>query len=225
MVCRGSRGTRDTHPQQLHRVDENQHIGSEVDDRGLDRPDPTHQCGGNAQHMHHAHADEQVLLNRAVGAAGDGAGDNKTLDLSLSGGTVTLDPAGILTITRSGNTLTLTATEVDGSVTNEAWTVDADDADTEVISNQTVKFQGAGITTTDYNPATDVLLITSNEVDGSVTNEGILGVAAGISTTSVITSNTSSANGVTISVAGILTIGETTSTNGGSSEAIIELSV
>ncbi|MCB0542091.1 MAG: hypothetical protein KDC70_01150, partial [Saprospiraceae bacterium] len=28
--------------------------------------------------------------------AGDGAGDNKTLDLSLGGGTVTLDPAGIL---------------------------------------------------------------------------------------------------------------------------------
>ena len=51
------------------------------------------------------------------------------------------------------------------------WTIDADDADTEVISNQTVKFQGAGITTTDYNPATDVLLITSTEVDGSITNE------------------------------------------------------
>lgn len=147
--------------------------------------------------------------------AGDGAGDNKTLDLSLGGGTVTLDPAGILTISRSGNTLTLTATEVDGSVTNEAWTVDADDADTEVISNQTVKFQGGGITTTDYNPATDVLLITSNEVDGSVTNEGILGVAAGASTTSIITSNTVGANGVTLSVAGILTISETTSTNGG----------
>ena len=56
-------------------------------------------------------------------------------------------------------------------MTNEAWTIDGDDADTEVISNQTVKFQGAGITTTDYNPTTDVLLITSTEVDGSTTNE------------------------------------------------------
>lgn len=57
----------------------------------------------------------------------------------------------------SGNP-TITAT--DPSPTNEAWTIDADDADTEVISNQTVKFQGAGTITTDYNPATDVLLIT-----------------------------------------------------------------
>jgi hypothetical protein len=48
--------------------------------------------------------------------------------------------------------MTISATEVDGSVTNEAWTIDGDDVDTEVISNQTVKFQGAGITTTDYNP-------------------------------------------------------------------------
>lgn len=58
----------------------------------------------------------------------------------------------------SGNpTITNTG---DLSATNEAWTVDADDADTEVISNQTVKFQGAGTITTDYNPTTDVLLIT-----------------------------------------------------------------
>lgn len=52
----------------------------------------------------------------------------------------------------------LTAT--DGSTTNEAWTIDGDDADTEVISNQTVKFQGASGVTTDYNPGTNVLLIT-----------------------------------------------------------------
>ena len=58
----------------------------------------------------------------------------------------------------SGNpTITNTG---DLSATNEAWTIDADDADTELISNQTVKFQGAGTITTDYNPATDVLLIT-----------------------------------------------------------------
>lgn len=57
----------------------------------------------------------------------------------------------------SGNP-TITAT--DPSPTNEAWTIDADDADTEVVSNQTVKFQGAGTITTDYNPTTDVLLIT-----------------------------------------------------------------
>jgi hypothetical protein len=192
-----------------------------------------------------------------------------TNTLSLGGGSFTLQSGGIVSISNSSGTVTISATEVDGSVTNEAWTIDGDDADTEVISNQTVKFQGAGIAVTDYNPATDVLLITATEVDGSttnevqtyahsgtssytntlslgggsftlqssgivtisnssgtvtigatevdgsITNEGILGVSAGISTTSIITSNTSTANGVTLSVAGILTIGETTSTNGG----------
>lgn len=54
---------------------------------------------------------------------------------------------------------------------NEAWTIDADDADSEVISNQVVKFQGAGINVTDYVPGTNTLIITGTEVDGSVTNE------------------------------------------------------
>ncbi len=71
-----------------------------------------------------------------------------------------------LTLDGSGN---LTAN--DASATNEAWTIDGDDADTELITTQTVKFQGAGINVTDYNPATDVLLITGTEVDGSTTNE------------------------------------------------------
>jgi len=100
------------------------------------------------------------------------SGASSPVTLASSTGTdVTFTEGGIVTITASSSNLTISATEVDGSVTNEAWTIDADDADTEVISNQTVKFEGAGITTTDYNPATDVLLITSTEVDGSVTNE------------------------------------------------------
>ena len=56
----------------------------------------------------------------------------------------------------------------DLSATNEAWTVDADDADTELITNQTVKFEGAGGITTDYNPGTNVVLITgSPSTDGN----------------------------------------------------------
>lgn len=56
---------------------------------------------------------------------------------------------------------------------------------------------------------------TLSEVDGSVTNEGILGVSAGSGTTSVITSNTSTATGVTITAGTNMTISETTGTNGG----------
>jgi hypothetical protein len=60
--------------------------------------------------------------------------------------------------------------------------------------------------------ATNVSIVTG---DGSVTNEGVLGVAAGTPTSSVITSNTSGATGVTVSVSTGLSISETTNTNGG----------
>jgi hypothetical protein len=199
------------------------------------------------------------------------SGTSSPVTLNSNTGTdVTFTQGGIVTISATSGNITISATEVDGSVTNEAWTIDADDVDTEVISNQTVKFQGAGITTTDYNPTTDVLLITSTEVDGStsnelqtyghagtttytntlsngggsfsitgaginvvsqtagavtitatevdgsVTNEGTLGVGAGSGTSSTLLSNTSGANAVTINTAGILAISESTSSNGGS---------
>ncbi len=161
------------------------------------------------------------ISNEGVLGVGAGSGTSSTLLSTTSGANaVTINAAGILAITEStsanGGSITLTATEVDGSVTNEAWTIDADDADTEVISNQTVKFQGAGITATDYDPATNVLLITSTEVDGSVTNEGTLGVGAGGASSSTLITNTSGGNAVTINVAGINTISESTSANGGS---------
>ena len=82
-------------------------------------------------------------------------GDGDVANLALSG------------LSISAGTLTAT----DPSATNEAWTIDADDADTELITTQTVKFQGGGITVTDYIPGTDILTITSTEADGSTTNE------------------------------------------------------
>jgi len=126
--------------------------------------------------------------------------------------TVVLNNGGITVVTGTYPNFTITSTEVDGSTTNEAWTIDADDADTEVISNQTVKFQGAGITTTDYNTSTDVLLITSTEVDGSVTNEGSLTVGAGGGNSSTIVSNTSGSTAVTIEGGSNVTITESGST-------------
>jgi len=59
----------------------------------------------------------------------------------------------------------------DLSSTNEAWTIDATGGDTEVISNQTVLFEGAGIASTSYSSVTNTLTITATEVDGSTTNE------------------------------------------------------
>jgi len=62
-------------------------------------------------------------------------------------------------------------TEVDGSTTNEAWTVDGDGGDTEVISNQTLLFAGSGIASTSYSSGSNTLTITATEVDGSTSNE------------------------------------------------------
>lgn len=55
-------------------------------------------------------------------------------------------------------------TNFDLSTTNEAWTADADDADTEVITNQTVKMEGGVGIVTDYVPASDKFTFA---VDGS----------------------------------------------------------
>jgi hypothetical protein len=57
---------------------------------------------------------------------------------------------------------------------------------------------------------------TYTDTDALTNNEGQLGVGAGGASSSVLTSNTSGATGVTINVAGINTISETTSANGGS---------
>lgn len=84
--------------------------------------------------------------------------DNQTLSIRAGKGTIDLTNSTSITL-------------ADSSATNEAWTIDGDDADTELISNQTVKFEGAGIVTTDYVPASDKIIITANEVDGSTSNE------------------------------------------------------
>ena len=58
--------------------------------------------------------------------------------------------------------------------------------------------------------------VITTEVDGSISNEGVLGVGAGSGTSSTLLSTTSGSNAVTINAAGILAITESTSANGGS---------
>lgn len=58
--------------------------------------------------------------------------------------------------------------------------------------------------------------ITVSATDVSNSNEGVLGVGAGGSTSTTIVTNTSGGNAVTINVAGPLSIAESTSSNGGS---------
>lgn len=108
--------------------------------------------------------------------------------------------AGNPTITNTG----------DLSATNEAWTVDADDADTELITTQTVKFQGGGITVTDYIPGTDILTITSTEADGSTTNE--LQAFGHSGTTSYTNTLSNSGGSFTLQSGGIVSLSHTTGT-------------
>ena len=92
--------------------------------------------------------------------------------------------------------------------------------DTDLDGKTNVLDIGAGLVKTDANGVVSTAVAgtdyVATEVDGSVTNEGILGVGAGAANTATITSNTSTANPVTIAVSGGgLAISETTNTNGG----------
>lgn len=60
------------------------------------------------------------------------------------------------------------------------------------------------------------ITITNSDADQSISNEGTLGVGAGSGTSSVITSNTSGATGVTLNASTGISITESTSSNGGS---------
>ena len=112
---------------------------------------------------------------------------------------------------------------MDGSVTNELQTISNTSnatSHTVTLSNTGGSVQlveGSNITLTTTGTASDgiVTIAAAAEVDGSISNEGILGVGAGGANTATITTNTSTGNAVTVSGGGILAVTETTSANGG----------
>lgn len=155
------------------------------------------------------------VTNEGLLSVGAGGANTSTISSNTSGSnTVTISGGGIVTVTENTgtHTITVSATEVDGSVTNEAWTIDATGGDTEVISNQTVLFAGAGIASTSYSSGTNTLTITATEVDGSVSNEGSLTVGAGTATTSLINSNTAGSTPVTLEAGSNVTLSESGNT-------------
>lgn len=110
--------------------------------------------------------------------------DNQTLSIRAGKGTIDLTNSTSITL-------------ADSSATNEAWTIDGDDSDTELISNQTVKFEGSGIVTTDYVPASDKIIITATEVDGSTSNE-LQNISYGAKSGNDVPVNISSGSGVNL---------------------------
>ena len=162
-----------------------------------------------------------VVTIAATGAGTDlsfsGASSPVTLN-SSTGTDVTFTAGGINTLSASGTNITITATEVDGSTTNELQTYGH--AGTTTYTNTlssgggSWSITGAGIAA--ISQTAGAITVTATEVDGSVSNEGVLGVGAGSGTSSTLLSTTSGANAVTINAAGILAISESTSANGGS---------
>ncbi|MFN9114744.1 MAG: beta strand repeat-containing protein [Bacteroidota bacterium] len=73
-----------------------------------------------------------------------------TATLSSGGGSVTIAGAGINTVGTAGTTITVTGTEVDGSVSNELQTLSTG-TNTLTLSN------GGGTVTVDTDPASDVI--------------------------------------------------------------------
>ena len=139
---------------------------------------------------------QKFIVTAAASAAqvlsATGAGPTQyNIALSGGGGAVVLKEGASINLTRSNDTITIANTSPD----------------------QTVTITGGGINvvTGTYPNYT----ITGTEIDGVTTNEGVLGVGAGGAASSVLLSNTSGASGVTINAAGINTISETTSSNGG----------
>jgi len=61
-------------------------------------------------------------------------------------------------------------TPADNSATNEAWTIDAQTGDTEVIATDTVLFDGTGGIATDYDAATNTLTIDGSGIVPGGTN-------------------------------------------------------
>jgi hypothetical protein len=92
-----------------------------------------------------------------------------TATLSNGGGSVTIAGAGINTVGTAGTTITVTGTEVDGSVSNELQTISTG-TNTLTLSN------GGGTVTVDTDPASDVTgLGTSGQVSfwtGAQTQSG-----------------------------------------------------
>jgi len=161
-------------------------------------------------------ATDASVSNEGSLTVGAGGGNSSTIVSNTSGSTaVTIDGSGIVTVSESGSTITIGATEVDGSRTNEIQDLSLTGTNPYVFdissSANDITIEAAGISVLS-EPSANVLRITSTEVDGSVSNEGSLTVGAGSGTTSTIVSNTSGSTAVTIEASTGLSISESGST-------------
>ena len=156
-----------------------------------------------------------VGINSGTGISTSSTSGIHTITNTAPDQIVSITGAGISNVTGTYPNFTVTSTEVDGSTTNELQTLSTL-SNTVTLSNSGGSFTiaGAGINTVGTVGST--ITVTGTEVDGSISNEGILGVGAGSATSSTILSNTSTSTPITLNAAGIISITETVSSNGGS---------
>ena len=142
-------------------------------------------------------------LQWAAASGGGGIDSTDVLNTGATGqGVYSHETNNVLHFRRliQGTGVTLTGADSSITITNAA-------------PDLTVGITGAGINT--VTGTYPIFTITGTEVDGSITNEGRLGVGAGVGNAATITTNTSGSSDVIISGGGILSVTETTGTNGG----------
>lgn len=148
-----------------------------------------------------------------------------TVTLSNSGGSIQLVEGSGITLTTSGTGLNGIATiaATDNSTTNEIQTLGYTGTSSPVTldisgSASDVTFvAGTNVTLSATGTALTINAASSTEVDGSVTNEGLLSVGAGGANTSTIVSNTSTSPAITIDGGVAATTGITITENTGTS--------
>ncbi len=127
-----------------------------------------------------------------------------TWDLSGDASDISLTGAGIADVSRSGNAVTVTATEVDGSTTNELQTLDVSGTTQPITYSFSgdatdISITGSGIA--DITASGNVITVDATEVDGSITNEIQTQDASG--TTTVTWDLSGDATDITLTGAGI----------------------
>ncbi|MEZ4925577.1 MAG: hypothetical protein R3A50_04825 [Saprospiraceae bacterium] len=166
------------------------------------------------------------IINEGSLTVGAGTGTTSLINSNTSGSTpVTLEAGTLISLSEVGNTITIDAevstdgpiqgdgssgdpvTFVDGVTSGDIWqwngtawvlaTVSGAPQTISVASNTTTLSDGGGSMTiagagiNSVSTAGTTITVTGTEVDGSVSNEGVLSVGAGTSSSSIIQSNTS----------------------------------
>jgi trimeric autotransporter adhesin len=150
-----------------------------------------------------------------------GTSGNLTINSTASGDTdwydwgTWLTPYGVSSTSGSGDKVQIGRDGTFGSPT-DMLTVFGSSKFVGAVKDNDGDIGSSGQVLSSTGSVTNWVTPTLTEVDGNISNEGVLSVSGGISTSSVINSNTFGAAGVTINAGTGLSITESTASNGGS---------